>query len=355
MLHARALLLALVVVPMALPALAQYPAGNLNHPTGTRGLIMVDKVGGRVLFFGPTGDRELSDLRPINEPGQRPHEVAISPDDRTAYVSVYGDGIFGNNPHPGHTIAEIDLASHRMVGSIDISPYHAPHGMQVDAAGRLYVACDQDHKVLVIDPVKRHIDAAIDVGEPGHWIVLAPALNKVYVSAHGAEPFISVVDAKARRVIRRIPIEHGTMGLAVSPDGRTLLATNATVPYLHIIATSKDRQVGQVRVQGVSNQLYASWRALRTIRVFYSPDGRYVLTCLPSGQINIFDATDLEAAQRIVQSPGSALMGFAFSADGKTALVGNHGQGTVSRIDLASGLITDTFAAGKGVETLAYY
>jgi YVTN family beta-propeller protein len=48
-------------------------------------------------------------------------------------------------------------------------------------------------------------------------------------------------------------------------------------------------------------------------------------------------------------------MGFAFSADGKTALVGNHGQGTVSRIDLATATVTNTFPAGKGVETLAYY
>lgn len=121
MLYARAILIALFMAAIALPAFAQYPGGSLNHPTGTHGLIMVDKVGGRVLFFGQTGDRELSELRPTNEPGLRPHEVAISPDGRMAYVSVYGDGIFGNNPRPGHTIAEIDLASHRMVGSINVS------------------------------------------------------------------------------------------------------------------------------------------------------------------------------------------------------------------------------------------
>ena len=321
-------------------------ATSLNHPTGTHGLIMVDKMGGRVLFFGPSGDHELSELRPNADPAQRPHEVAISPDARTAYVSVYGDGVFGRNPHPGHTIAIIDLPTRRMVGSIDVSPYRAPHGMQVDAAGRLYVACDLDQKVLVIDPASRHIEAAIDAGETGHWIALAPAESRLYVSGHGASPFISVIDVQSRRVIDRIPVEHGTMGITVSPDGRTVLAADAAGPILHIISARTNRETGQVRVRDYDRGLY---------KVFYSPDGRYVLTCLPTGQINIFNAADLHATQRIVRSPGTALMGFAFSADGQRVLTGNHGQGTVSQIDLASGRITATFAAGKGVETLAYY
>ncbi len=327
-------------------SLADAASASLNHPTGTLGLVMVDKMGSRVLFFGPSGDRELGELRPSADPALRPHEVAISPDARTAYVSVYGDGVFGNNPHPGHTIAIIDLRTRRMVGSIDVSPYRAPHGMQVDAAGRLYVACDLDHKVLVIDQATGHIEAAIDAGEAGHWIALAPEVGRIYVSAHGTEPFISVIDLNSRRVIDRIPIEHGTMGVTVSPDGRTVLAADAAEPILHVISTRTDRELGQVRVQDYDRGLY---------KVFYSPDGRYVLTCLPNGQINIFNAADLQAAQRIVHSPGTALMGFAFSADGRSAITGNHGQGTASRIDLTTARITDTFAAGKGVETLAYY
>ena len=348
MLSTRVLLLAVLGALAPLTALggAESASALLNHPTGTHGLIMVDKMGSRVLFFGPKGDREVGEVRPAGDPTLRPHELALSPDGHTAYVSVYGDGVFGRNPHPGHTIAIIDLASRRMIGSIDVSPYRAPHGMQVDAAGRLYVACDLDQKVLVIDPSSRRIEAAIDVGEAGHWIALAPQVGRVYVSGHGSQPFISVIDAQARRVIDRIPIEGGTMGISVSPDGRTVLAADARQPILHIISTRTDREIGQVRVTDYERGLY---------KVFYSPDGRYVLTCLPTGQINIFRAADLDAPQRIVHSPGTALMGFAFAEDGQTALTGNHGEGTVSRIDLASGRITQTFAAGKGVETLAYY
>jgi YVTN family beta-propeller protein len=48
-------------------------------------------------------------------------------------------------------------------------------------------------------------------------------------------------------------------------------------------------------------------------------------------------------------------MGIGFSADGKTALVANHGDGTVSVVDIATATVTRTFKAGTGIETLTYY
>ena len=48
-------------------------------------------------------------------------------------------------------------------------------------------------------------------------------------------------------------------------------------------------------------------------------------------------------------------MGFAFSADGKTALVANHGDGSVSVIDLQKMEVVNNFHAGTGIETLSYY
>jgi DNA-binding beta-propeller fold protein YncE len=334
-----------LLLSVALPIVAA-GQGIPNHPTGTHGLIMVDKVGERVLFFDPSELRQLSEFQPSPEEGMRPHEVAISPDRQFAYVSVYGSGVFGNNPRPGHTIAVFDLKAHRQLPDIDVAPYRAPHGLQVDARGNLYVACDLDGKVLVIDAVTRRIRSAIDVQEAAHWIALSSSTNKLYTSAHGTMPFIGVIDTSSGRMLKRIPIANGTNGIAVSPNGTTLLAADAREPVLHIISTRDDREVDQVRIQDYSQGLY---------KVFYSPNGRYVLTCLPNGQINIFDAKNLRAPQRVLQSPGSALMGLAFSADDKLALVGNHGEGTVSQIDLISATITRTFAAGKGVETLAYY
>jgi YVTN family beta-propeller protein len=147
-------------------------------------------------------------------------------------------------------------------------------------------------------------------------------------------------------MIGRIPMPHGTQGIVASPDGKRVLVADDSEPVLHVISPDTDTVVDKIRVTGVERGLY---------KVFYSPDGRRVLTAQPSGQVNMLNASDLHAPQQVVKSGGTGLMGFAFSADGKTVLVGNHGQGTVSRIDLETAAVIKTFPAGKGVETLAYF
>ena len=127
----KAILLALT--GLAAVALA-FAAGRVdpNNPTGSHGLIVIDKIGRHIRFFDPSTFQEISSV----EVGVAPHDVAISPDHKFAYIPVYGDGVYGRNPHPGHNVAIIDLASRKVAGMIDVSPYQAPHGIQIDDAGR---------------------------------------------------------------------------------------------------------------------------------------------------------------------------------------------------------------------------
>ena len=106
------------------------------------------------------------------EVGVAPHDIAISPDHKTAYVPIYGDGVYGRNPNPGTpSLSSIWSAASWQAPSTS-SPYQAPHGIQIDAAGKLYVTCDLSRKLLVIDPKKRVVDAAIDTEGTGHWVAV---------------------------------------------------------------------------------------------------------------------------------------------------------------------------------------
>src|SRR5687768_4003491 len=90
------------------------PGVDVNNPTGSTGLIAIDKRGSHALFLDPVTFRELGRLAlPA-----RPHEVAISADHRLAYVSIYGLGVYGNNAQPGNTIVVLDLASREQIGEI---------------------------------------------------------------------------------------------------------------------------------------------------------------------------------------------------------------------------------------------
>lgn len=321
---------------------AKPPALDLNTPTGTQGLLMIDKLGARVRFFDPNSNTELANV----DVGSKPHEFAITPDHKTAYVSVYGDGVYGNNPHPGHLIAIMDLTTHQETGTIDVSPYIAPHGMMIDAKGTLYVTCDLSRKLLIIDPHTKTIEAAIDTEGTGHWVTILPNGSKAYVANKNDKPFISVIDLKTRKLIGHIPAPNGTQGIAASPDGKRVIAVDFVKPELIVIDPAKDEVVDTIPLEGNDKGAF---------RVRFSPDGKWVVTTSQTAEVaNILSAANLHAKQ-IVVKVGKDPMGVGFSADGKNVLVANHGEGTVSIIALADGRMLNTFHAGTGIETLAYY
>jgi YVTN family beta-propeller protein len=336
----KACALSLVLAIAAASVVAAPP--DPNNPTGTTGLIMIDKRGGVVRFFDPSTLKETATLR-LDAP---PHELAISPDHKTAYIPLYGDGVYGNNPNPGNKIVAIDLTTRKVSGIIDVSPYQAPHGLQVDNNGTLYVSCDTSRKLLVIDPKSRAIQAAIDTEGTGHWAAVLPDGSKAYVANKNDRMFVSVIDLKARKMIGRVPMPKGTQGIAASPDGKSVLAMDFSDPKFYVIDTATDKIIDTVLVEKNTTGPF---------RARYSPDGSTLMTVNHVNALaNIFDARNLHAAQKTL-AVGPQAFGIAYSADGKTALVSNHGDGTISVIDTARNQVIRTFTAGTGIETLAYY
>jgi YVTN family beta-propeller protein len=313
-----------------------------NNPTGSSGLVLIDKLGHFVRFFDPSTFKEISSV----EVGITPHDLAISPDHKTVYTPVYGDGVYGRNPHPEHHIAIIDLASRKVTGMIDVSPYQAPHGIQIDDAGILYVTCDLSRKLLVIDPKKRAVEAAIDTEGTGHWVAVLPDASKAYVTNKTDKLFVSVIDLKALKIVARVPAPNGTEGIVASPDGKRVLVADHSEPVIFVIDTATDMVVDKITMQGNAKGIY---------KVRYTPDGAQVLAMNSSeGLINVFSASNLHGPQQVLQV-GKAPMGFAFTPDSRTALIANHGDGTISVIDLQKSKVVSSFVGGTGVETLAYY
>ncbi|MGH8473923.1 MAG: YncE family protein, partial [Gammaproteobacteria bacterium] len=95
-----------------------------------------------------------------------PHELVLSPDLQTAYASIYGDGVYGNNVHTGHEVVIIDLIAMKSAGVIDTRPYSGPHGMAIHPDGSLFVTGDKSNVTLVVDPQSGRIIEAIEMPEP---------------------------------------------------------------------------------------------------------------------------------------------------------------------------------------------
>ena len=330
-------------IALAATGLLAAAAMESNHPTGTRGLLLIDKLGARIRFFDPVTYKEISSI----EVGKNPHDFVLTPDHNLAYVPIYGDGVYGRNPNPAHEIVIVDMQSRKVTGTIDVSPYRAPHGIQIDRNGTLYVPCDLDRKVLVIDPKTRSIKATIDTVGTGHWIAMLPDGSKLYVANKNDKMFISVIDLKTRKMVGTIPMPSGTQGIAASPDGKLVVAMDLGDPAMTVIDPVTDTVKDRIPLKGQTKG--------GGYKVYFSPDGKTLVTMSEvTRTANIFDPANLRAEQKTLAT-GKDPMGFAFSADGKTLLVANHGEGTVSVVDLQKVEVVQTFQAGTGIETLAYY
>jgi YVTN family beta-propeller protein len=332
-------LIALAVGAVASAALL---VADANHPTGTRGLLLIDKLGGQIRFVDPVSYKERSAFKVATNP----HDFALTADRKTAYVPLYGDGVYGRNPNPGHEVVIVDVEAAKMIGSIDVAPYRAPHGIQIDANGTLYVCSDLDRKLLVIDSKARKVTHTIDTEGTSHWIGILPDDSKIYATNKNDGPFVSVIDLKTHKLTGKIPVPGGTQGVAVSPDGKRVIVMASAEPAAVVIDPATDTIVDRVTL---ANQKAGGYKA------YFSPDGKYLLTMnLGSASINIFDAANLRG-QQYTLTVGKDPMGFAFSTDGKTVLVANHGDGSVSMVDLTTKHVTGRFQAGTGIETLTYY
>ena len=64
-----------------------------------RGMIAVDKMGGKVLFLNPvTYETEVV----LDGFPRTVHELLVVPETGLAYVPIFGDGVHGRNPNPHH-------------------------------------------------------------------------------------------------------------------------------------------------------------------------------------------------------------------------------------------------------------
>lgn len=343
MLTRRTMSLALLAAfGMTAGAVSAARLADPNNPTGNTGVILIDKVGHHVRFFDPKTWTEVSNI----EVAVNPHDLALSPDHKTAYITIYGAGIYGRNPNPEHSIAIVDLVTRKQTGTIDLAPYAGSHGIQVDAAGTLYVTCDASRKLLIVNPKTKSIETAIDTEGTGHWVTILPDGSKAYVENKNDRPFVTVIDLKARKVIGHIPTPNGTEGIAASPDGKRVVALDYKDPIFFVIDPATDKIVDKITLQ--ENERPGS-------RVRFAPDGNHILTDNGYQElVNILTTSDLHGKQLIVHV-GKTPMGFGFAPDNRTAIVGNHGDGSVSVIDMQEGKELKRFDAGKGIETMTWY
>jgi DNA-binding beta-propeller fold protein YncE len=321
-----------------------------------RGVIAIDKVANKIRFYDPISFKET---KVLDGPEPCVHELAVAPDRRTAFVPLYGDGIYGNNKNPNNKVLAVDLEREEIAAVIDLGKYQAPHGMVATRDGSLWVVCDLAGALLRIDPGRATVAEAFDCpGKGPHLVVATRDEAKLYISHK--EAGLGVFDLRRGAFTSSIPVGNpdiasgngsGSEGMAFTPDGARLVVADNDKSELHVIDTRSDREIDRVPLR---RHPLTNPKRSRLVKPLFTPDGRYlVVTSYATGLAWVLDGADYRRQTIVPLAKGP--MSILFQPDGTSALVSSHDSGLLTRVELATGRATGFHDGGAGIEVLAYY
>ena len=275
------------------------------------------------------GDHTLSILDPatgrriavVEESGVTGHEVAVSPDGRTAYVPIYGDAGVGRAGSDGRTLDVIDIASGKRTGTIDFGRPDRPHHPRFGPDGRLYVTTEITNSISVVDPRTQAVVQRIPTGQKeSHMLALMRDGRRAYTSnVHaGTVSAVDLTGQTAPVFIRVCPIAQR---IALSVDDTMVFTADQEQPRLAVIDTRTNTVARWVPLPGIA------------FGTAPTPDCRSLVVTFPGrNEVGLLDLATMRVTRTLAvpPTPQAAVV----SADGARAFASCDVSGQVAVVDL---------------------
>jgi serine/threonine protein kinase, bacterial len=182
--------------------------------------VYVTSLAGSVGKFAPG-----SDPRPLVEDGE-PQSLTLTRDNRTAYVTGY-DG----------NLLAVDLTRGSVTARIPVGK--SPDGVALSPDERTaYVVNIDDDTISVIDLPARSTVATIGVGDRPISVAVHPDGRTAFVTNNESRS-VSVIDTATRAVVAQLPVGNLPEAVAVAPDGRRAYVVNAGDATMSVIDTGR--------------------------------------------------------------------------------------------------------------------
>ena len=219
-----------------------------------------------------------------------PHEFCVDPQQRFAYVGLFGIETAWTRGQPGdHRVAVIDIARREHVRTLDLWPYGRPHGMACDGQGRLYAMSEAQDTLLVFDDprqqdvpnmavpsggIKTHL---VTLSADAEWAYGVHLLSNTVTKFHPRNPTVAPLAV--------LPGARPE-GNALSKNEQTLFVANRGDDTLVEIDTATMRLGRRVKTRRDPNRIYRH----------DAPQGRELLLLTNAGEqsLSVFDAATLE-------------------------------------------------------------
>jgi DNA-binding beta-propeller fold protein YncE len=278
----------------------------------------------------------------VPEGGTTGHEVAASPDGRTAYVPIYGNSGVGKPGTDGDRMVVIDIASRKITGTVNFGKGVRPHLPVIGPRnGMLYVTTELEQAITIIDPKTLQITGRIPTGQAeSHMLVISHDGRRGYTANVGPGT-VSVLDLEARKTLAVIPISGETQRISISPDDRMVFTSDQKSPRLAVIDTATNKVRNWVPLPG------AGYGTAPT------PDGKWLLVDVPSkNQVAIVDLAAMQVVKSldVPKAPQAVIV----RPDGKEAYASCDSSRKIAVIEVAGWTVKGTIDAGAGADGLAW-
>ncbi len=346
----RAAAVAAVLAVATSAAPAQRPAARAS--SAPRTLIVLNKGAATVALVDIASRRVVTTL----PTGVGPHEVAVSPDGRTAVVGNYGDRT------PGSSLTVIDLPRRAVVRTIPLGEYRRPHGIAWLPDGRRVAVTVEANRAVLLVTVATGALQAIPTNQEGtHLLALAPDGRRLYTANIGSNS-VSMLDIPRGVVARTVTTLPRPEAIDLSPDGRELWTAPQVAPGAPGMIVVLDAATLDSIATFPSGGVYPN-------RLRFTPDGRLVLVSnAASGTVQLFDARTRAPVAAIpfprdtAKAPadggpmsGSAVpLGILVSPDSRTAYVATAAHNEIAIVDIPGRRVVATLRTGDEPDGMAF-
>jgi YVTN family beta-propeller protein len=251
----------------------------------------------------------------------KPHEFALDPSRRYAFITDYGVDTYTGAEPGGNTITIVDLHARAVAGRISTGAYRRPHAIELAPSGLFYITTEIPAAVHVLDPKSRKILRTIPVtGKLPHMIHVNHGETKAWTADSGSGT-VSVIDLKAGRQTGTIQTGGVPMGFAASPDEKTLYLAAREGEEIVVIDAVKDTVAGRIPMPG------------RPGRLLMLPGGRTLAAALiGSDEAALIDTATRKEIRR--QGKFSRAEGMTLHPDGRSLWIAAQMDNKVVRLSL---------------------
>jgi YVTN family beta-propeller protein len=200
------------------------------------------------IAFIDTANRKVTGSVPVG----KPHNIAIHPDGRLAYVGSQVPGKF--------SLAVIDLAARTITENVALEK--TPRGLEFDRKGRLlYLTQAGTDSVLVMDPANNKTIAEIPVGVSPHYASFTPDGKRGIAAVQGPN-LLTVFNPRTNVVEKSIKVGSRPHWVAAGPEGKTALTTNEDSNDVSVIDL-ENGTVTNIRVGNAPRKIVVQTAAAR--------------------------------------------------------------------------------------------